>query len=282
MKHLAKELIVHPGSKVRLADIDAGATHGVDKADAEGQLEKNRQRLSVLQYMLYAEAKRSVLVVLQGIDAGGKDGTIKHVMSGLNPQGVTVTSFKVPEGEEKRHDYLWRIHQAVPEWGKIGIFNRSHYEDVLVVRVHDLVPKKVWSRRYEQINDFERRLASNGTQILKFFLHISKEEQLQRFKQRLDDPSRQWKISEADYAEREYWDDYKRAYEDALRKCSTADAPWFVIPANHKWFRDLAVSEIIVETMEKLGISRPEPTVDIAEIRRKYHQTVKEEAVKKR
>src|ERR1022692_2733113 len=215
MKQLARELIVKPGSNIKLHKFDPGDTYGYDKDSCDDHLAKNLKRLSVLQYMLYAEAKRSVLVVLQGIDAGGKDGTIKHVMSGLNPQGVTVTSFKVPEGEEKRHDYLWRIHQAVPEWGKIGIFNRSHYEDVLVVRVHDLVPKKVWSRRYEQINDFERRLASNGTQILKFFLHISKEEQLQRFKQRLDDPSRQWKISEADYAEREYWDDYKRAYEDA-------------------------------------------------------------------
>src|ERR1022692_2896426 len=227
MKHLAKELIVHPGSKVRLADIDAGATHGVDKADAEGQLEKNRQRLSVLQYMLYAEAKRSVLVVLQGIDAGGKDGTIKHVMSGLNPQGVTVTSFKVPEGEEKRHDYLWRIHQAVPEWGKIGIFNRSHYEDVLVVRVHGLVPKPVWSKRFDQINDFEKMLSASGVRIVKFLLYISKEEQAARFRDRLDHKSKNWKFSPADLKERQYWDEYTAAFEDMLRKCSTKCAPWY-------------------------------------------------------
>src|ERR1051326_6647008 len=177
MKHLAKELIVDPNSKVKLAGIDPGGTHGVDKAAAAGQLDKNRKRLSVLQYLLYAEARRALLVVLQGIDAGGKDGTIRHVMSGLNPQGVDVTSFKVPEGAEKRHDYLWRVHAAVPEYGKIGIFNRSHYEDVLVVRVHGLVPKAVWSQRYDQINNFERMLTQNGVTILKFLLYISKDEQ---------------------------------------------------------------------------------------------------------
>src|SRR5690242_15688254 len=170
MKHLAKELIVAPDFKAKLGSIDPDDTHGVAKADAATQLDKNRKRLSVLQYLLYAEAKRSFLVVLQGIDAAGKDGTIKHVMSGLNPQGVGVTSFKVPEGPEKRHDFLWRVHAAVPENGKIGIFNRSHYEDVLVVRVHDLVSKEVWSKRYEQINDFERMLSENNVRIVKFLL----------------------------------------------------------------------------------------------------------------
>jgi len=275
MKHLSKELIVAPGSKIRLEKLDAGDTHGIKKEEALGQLDKNLERLAVLQYQLYAEAQRSLLVVLQGIDAGGKDGTILHVMSGLNPQGVSVTSFKAPEGAEKRHDYLWRVHQAVPERGKIGIFNRSHYEDVLIVRVHDLVPKSVWSKRYDQINDFERRLALNGTHILKFFLHISKEEQLKRFEQRLDDPTKRWKISESDYTEREYWDDYVQAYEDALAKCNTEDSPWFVIPADHKWFRDLVVSEIIVATLESMDIQVPKPTVNIEDIRQKYHSAVK-------
>src|SRR6478735_5044908 len=177
MKHLADELIAKPGKKFRLRDIDPSDTHGIDRKTAEAQLQKDREDLLELQNCLYAESRRSVLVVLQGIDAGGKDGTIRHVMSGLNPQGVSVTSFKVPEGEEKRHDYLWRVHRAVPEWGKIGIFNRSHYEDVLVVRVHDLVPKSVWSQRYDQINDFERMLTQNGVHILKFLLLISKDEQ---------------------------------------------------------------------------------------------------------
>src|ERR1035438_1087859 len=279
----SKDFRIGPDAKVRLKDFDPGfdGKHEDKKAALE-RIEHLRQRMDDLQDELYAEHKRSLLICLQALDAGGKDGVVRHVFRSMNPEGCRVASFKEPSKEELDHDFLWRIERQTPRRGEVVIFNRSHYEDVLIVRVHDLVPKKVWSKRYEQINDFERRLASNGTQILKFFLHISKEEQLQRFKQRLDDPSRQWKISEADYTERECWSDYIRAYEDALSKCSTADAPWFVIPANHKWFRDLAVSEIIVETMEKLGISRPEPTVDIAEIHRKYHQTVKEENVKKR
>ena len=207
--------------------------------------------------MLYAESRRSLLVVLQGIDAGGKDGTIQHVMSGLNPQGVRVTSFKVPEGAEKRHDYLWRIHNAVPEFGQIGIFNRSHYEDVLVVRVHNLVPKAVWKKRYAQINDFERMLADNGTRIVKFLLYIDKEEQAQRFRERLDDKAKNWKFSMADLKEREHWDEYIAAYQDMLRKCSTKDAPWYVIPANKKWFRNLAVSQILREELEAMSLKYP-------------------------
>src|ERR1035437_3757891 len=190
MNKLERALAVPPGSRIKLSDIDPANTHGVQKAEASKRLAKNLERLSVLQYMLYAEARRSLLVVLQGIDAGGKDGTIKHVMSGLNPQGVDVTSFKVPEGAEKRHDYLWRIHQAVPEWGKIGIFNRSHYEDVLVVRVHGLVPKPVWSKRFDQINDFEKMLSASGVRIVKFLVYIGKEEQAVRFRARLDDKSK--------------------------------------------------------------------------------------------
>ena len=195
---------------------------------------RTSQRLSVLQYLLYAEARRALLVVLQGIDAGGKDGTIRHVMSGLNPQGVRVTSFKVPEGAEKRHDYLWRVHAAVPEFGQIGIFNRSHYEDVLVVRVHSLVPKSVWKKRYAQINDFERMLTDNGMRIVKFLLYIDKDEQAKRFRERIEDKTKNWKFSPADLKEREYWDQYIAAYEDMLRQCSTKYAPWYVIPANRK------------------------------------------------
>jgi PPK2 family polyphosphate:nucleotide phosphotransferase len=266
MKDLGRKLIVQPGSKFKLADLDPAETHGLNKAPAARHLQKNLERLAVLQYQLYAEGQRALLVVLQGIDAGGKDGTIRHVMSGLNPQGVTVTPFKVPEGEEKRHDYLWRVHDAVPEWGKLGIFNRSHYEDVLVVRVHDLVPKSVWSKRYRHINEFERMLSDNGVRIVKFLLYISKDEQAKRFQERLDDSTKNWKFSMADVKEREFWDDYIRAYDDALRECSTDYAPWYVIPANHKWFRNLAVSQIIVDTLEDMKLKFPKPTIDPKEI----------------
>jgi len=266
MKHLAKELIVKPNSKIKLGEIDPADTHGISKADAQGQLEKNCQRLSVLQYQLYAEARRSLLVVLQGIDAGGKDGTIRHVMSGLNPQGVEVTPFKAPEGAEKRHDYLWRVHKAVPEHGKIGIFNRSHYEDVLVVRVHDLVPKPVWSQRYDQINCFEEMLDASGVRIVKFLLYISKDEQAKRFRERLEDKTKNWKFSADDIKERAYWDQYIDAFEAVLRKCSTKAAPWYVIPANHKWFRNLAVSQILVDTLDGMDLKFPKPPADLKEI----------------
>jgi PPK2 family polyphosphate:nucleotide phosphotransferase len=267
MKHLTRELIVAPKSKIMLAHLDPEDTHGVDKASAARQLTKNLERLSVLQYMLYAESRRSLLVVLQGIDAGGKDGTIRQVMSGLNPQGVDVTSFKVPEGAEKRHDYLWRIHSAVPEWGKMGIFNRSHYEDVLVVRVHSLVPKPVWSKRYDQINDFECTLAESGVRIVKFLLYISKDEQAKRFRERIDDKKKNWKFSPADLKEREYWDQYIEAYQEMLRKCSTDWAPWYVIPANHKWFRNLAVSQILREALENMNLKFPKPVADLSGIK---------------
>lgn len=257
MKKLAQALMIKPGSKTALTDIDPSDTHGIDKKEAQKTFPKHCEKLAELQYRLYAEAKRAVLVVLQGIDAAGKDGTIRHVMSGLNPQGVTVTPFKVPEGEEKRHDFLWRIHKAVPEWGTMGIFNRSHYEDVLVVRVHDLVPKKIWSKRYEQINDFERMLSESNTRIVKFLLYISKEEQAQRFQERIDDKNKRWKFSSADIKEREFWDQYIEAYDEMLRKCSTDWAPWYVIPSNHKWFRNLAVAEILVETMEEMRLKFP-------------------------
>src|ERR1017187_8199602 len=267
MKDLAKALLVKPGARIRLAAIDPADTFGYDKEAAAGHLGKNLDRLNVLQYLLYAEASRAVLVVLQGIDAAGKDGAIRDVMTGLNPQGVKVTSFKVPEGPEKRHDYLWRIHLALPEFGQLGIFNRSHYEDVLVVRVHNLVPKAVWSKRYQQINDFERMLSENGVVILKFLLYISKEQQAERFRQRLEDKTRNWKFSPDDLKEREYWDQYIEAYEDALCKCGTAWAPWHVIPANKKWFRNLAVSQVMVDTLERMDLKYPKPTADLSEIK---------------
>jgi PPK2 family polyphosphate:nucleotide phosphotransferase len=262
--NFSKELAVKPGKKVRLADWNPEDTLGWDKGHkTKASLDKNIEKLDKLQYLLYAEHKRALLIVLQGLDAAGKDGTIRHVMDGVNPQGCKVTPFKKPSEEELAHDFLWRVHKAVPERGDIGIFNRSHYEDVLVVRVHNLVPKDVWSRRYDQINDFEEMLYQNNVKILKFFLHISKDEQKKRFQQRIDDPDRRWKISQADFDERKFWGDYTGAYEDALAKCSTAHAPWFVIPANKKWFRNLAVSHIITETLESLNMKFPPPTVDI-------------------
>ncbi len=267
MSKLEEVLAVPPGSKFKLADFDPAATHGVSKAAAAARLEKHLKRLAALQYLLYAESRRSLLVVLQGIDAGGKDGTIRHVMSGLNPQGVKVTPFKVPEGAEKRHDFLWRVHNAVPAFGEIGIFNRSHYEDVLVVRVHGLVPKSVWSKRYRQINDFERMLSENGVSILKFLLYISKEEQAQRFRLRIEDRRRNWKFSPADIKEREYWDQYIEAYQDALRECSTDWAPWYVIPSNKKWFRNLAVSEIIVNALDRMDLKYPKPDPSLSGIK---------------
>src|ERR1700728_4572472 len=261
--NFTEELIVKPGKKVKLSKWDPEDTLGWDKDHkTKESLEKTIERIDKLQYLMYAEHKRTLLIVLQGLDAAGKDGTIRHVMSGVNPQGCTVTSFKKPSPEELAHDYLWRVHKAVPEFGDIGIFNRSVYEDVLVVRVHNLVPERVWSKRYDQINDFERLLHDNHVKILKFFLHISKDEQKKRFQQRIDDPDRRWKISQADFDERKFWADHTGAYEDARAKCSTAHAPWFVIPANKKWFRNLAVSHIIAETLEEMNMKFPPPALD--------------------
>jgi len=275
-KRFVKDFRISPGESIRLRDFNPSYKGKYQKHEALEKVEELRQKMSDLQQHLFAERKRSLLVVLQALDAGGKDGVIKHVIGSMNPDGCHVANFKEPTQQELAHDFLWRIEAQTPAKGEIAIFNRSHYEDVLVVRVHNLVPKSVWSQRYDLINDFERRLIQNGTHILKFFLHISKEEQLQRFDQRLDDPAKRWKISEADYSERERWDDYLRAYEDAFARCNNEDAPWFVIPADHKWFRDLAISEIIVSTMERMNFQLPQPTVDIAEIRRKYHSAAAE------
>jgi PPK2 family polyphosphate:nucleotide phosphotransferase len=248
------------GSKhVDLAEIDPAATHGWKKPAAEEATEGQLARLTDLQDRLWAEGKHKVLVVLQGIDAAGKDGTIRRVMTAFNPQGCVVASFKVPTPEELAHDFLWRVHKRVPGAGEIGIFNRSHYEDVLVVRVHDLVPKSVWSKRYRLIREFERELAETGTTILKFFLYIDREEQRQRFQERLDDPKKRWKFSMGDLAERKLWDKYIAAYEDALSETSTELAPWYVIRANRNWFRNLAVSSILADTIEDLKPQYPAP-----------------------
>lgn len=254
---LRDALILRPGSRVDLATHDPAATHGHDKADADEELTKGLERLADLQDRLWAEQKHAVLVVLQGIDAAGKDGTIRHVMSAFNPQGCPVTSFKVPTTTELAHDYLWRAHQRTPGKGEIAIFNRSYYEDVLVVRVHEFVPKEVWSRRYDQINAWERMLTEEGTTIVKFFLNISADEQRQRFQDRVDDPRKQWKFKMSDLDERKRWDDYRAAFEAALERCSTDVAPWYVIPANRNWFRNLAVAEILGDVLAGLKPAYP-------------------------
>ncbi|QIB33536.1 polyphosphate kinase 2 family protein [Ancylobacter pratisalsi] len=274
--NLRKKLIAKPGKRIKLSKIDA-AFHGnyADDEQAKDALARNVARLAELQQKLYAEKKHALLIVLQGIDAAGKDGTCWHVMAAMNPLGTYVKSFKQPTEEEQRHDFLWRVHPFAPGLGQMAVFNRSHYEEVLVPRVHDLVPKSVWSSRYDLINSFEEGLTQAGVTLLKFFLYITPEEQLERFRQRLDDPARQWKISEADYTERAHWDAYIDAYEDMLEKCSTPHAPWYVIPSNHKWFRNLAVSTIIEATLDDMKLTLPEPTVNLDEIRRKYHQAKK-------
>ncbi len=269
---------VEPDSKVKLAKLDPGDTgkHESEEA-AQREIEDCEGKLARQQALLYAEHKHSILIVLQALDAGGKDGTIKHVFSLVNPQGTSVVGFKQPTPAELAHDFLWRIHPHAPGKGEIAIFNRSHYEDVLVTRVHKLIAKASWTERYRRIRDFETLIAENGTTILKFFLHISKEEQLARFAQRLDDPHRNWKISESDYNERALWDDYIEAFEDAIEATSTKHAPWYVIPSNHKWFRNLAVSQILADTMEDLKLAFPPPSVDLADIRRKHHAALEEE-----
>jgi PPK2 family polyphosphate:nucleotide phosphotransferase len=260
-------MLVKPGTKVSLKKYDPDDKGRYRHHDeAEERLRDQLDELNKLQYLLYAEHQRAVLIILQGMDTAGKDGTIRHVMSGLTPQGVRVTSFKAPTEEELAHDFLWRVHQAVPRHGDLGIFNRSHYEDVLVVRVHELVPRDVWKSRYEQINEFEKMLTENRTIILKFFLHISKREQKDRLEARLKDPDRNWKLTLKDVQERQYWSDYCEAYEEALTRCSTEWAPWHIIPANHKWYRNLLVAEIIVKTLRDLDMKFPPPSKDLSKI----------------
>jgi PPK2 family polyphosphate:nucleotide phosphotransferase len=267
-----KRFKVVPGTKVRLKDIDPGfKDHGKSRDGAADEIEQDRDNLRSLQERFYADGRRSLLICLQGLDAGGKDGTINHILGAMNPQGCRVVGFKQPSAEEAAHDFLWRAHHATPPKGSVAIFNRSHYEDVLIVRVHNLVPKEVWSRRYKQINAFEKELVDSNTDILKFYLHISEKEQLRRFEDRLDDPTKRWKISESDYAERKSWDEYMAAYEEVLSRCSTPHAPWFVIPSDHKWFRNLAIARVVVEHLEGLDLKFPKPSVSLERIRREYH-----------
>jgi PPK2 family polyphosphate:nucleotide phosphotransferase len=256
---LGDALRVKPGSKIDLGSFDAAQTFGHDKVAAVAAEAALEPRMTSLQERLWAEAKHPVLIVLQGIDAAGKDGTIRKVMDAFNPQGCTVTGFKVPTPIELAHDYLWRVHPHTPEKGTIAIFNRSHYEDVLVVRVHDLVPETVWRKRYDHITAWERTLTDEGTTIVKFFLFIDRDEQKQRLEARRDDPTKSWKFSASDLAERKLWDRYIEAFEECLERTSTPDSPWYLIPSNRKWFRNLAVSSIVAETLEALDPVYPPP-----------------------
>jgi PPK2 family polyphosphate:nucleotide phosphotransferase len=260
---------IDPGTKVDLDKYDPHDTSGFEGKDADEKKESDKlnEELRGLQEMFYAEHKSKVLVVLQGMDTAGKDGVIHRVFMGVNPQGVQVAHFGVPTQEELDHDFLWRIHQKVPGKGEIVIFNRSHYEGVLVERVHKLVAPEIWQRRYKDINAFERLLSEDGTVILKFYLHISKDEQKKRLQDRLDDPTKEWKFSINDLPERKFWDEYMKAYQDMLSQTSTEWAPWHLIPSDHKWYRDLVVSRIIVKTMEKMDMHYPKPEKDLSSVK---------------
>jgi PPK2 family polyphosphate:nucleotide phosphotransferase len=260
-----KRYLIEPGQQVKLSDWDPNDTSVFrgGKEQAKIEVQKLNKRLEELQEILFAEHKHKVLIVLQAMDTGGKDGAIRHVFEGVNPQGTRVANFKEPSTEELDHDYLWRIHKQMPAKGELVIFNRSHYEEVLIVRVHHLVPDKDWKKRFDQINAFEQILAENGTTILKFYLHIDKDEQKQRLQARLDNPNKRWKFRKGDLEERKLWQDYMEAYEDVLNKTSTAAAPWIIVPANHKWYRDLVISSVLVETLEGLKMKFPQPEEDL-------------------
>ncbi len=271
MIDLIKTYRVIGGKKVNLSSYPTRADESLgDRASVSKFTEEMINRMRDLQYRLYVEAKQSLLIVLQAPDAAGKDGTIRRVLGRMNPQGCRTYPFKVPSSLELRHDFLWRIHACVPGAGQVSIFNRSHYEDVLIARVDSLVPPKVWQRRYDHINAFESLLADRGTKILKFYLHISHEEQLDRFESRLDEPEKHWKLNAGDYAARDQWDDYRKAYEDAMRKCSTPESPWFVIPADQKWYRDAVIAGIVAQTLEKMDPKLPKLDVDLEQIRQLY------------
>ena len=251
-----------PGRKIKLSKIDPDDTGGITKEDALQRFCELREKIYELQEILFAEGRRSLLLVFQAMDTGGKDGAIKNLCAGLNPAGLEVTSFKAPSSEDLDHDFLWRVHKAAPRKGMIGVWNRSHYEDVLIVRVHKLVPKKVWKARYDQINRFEEILSENGTTIVKFMLHISKEEQKRRLQARLDRPEKWWKFNTNDIKERALWGAYQKAYEDAINNCSTKCAPWHVVPANHKWARNLALAEIVLRTLKEMDPRYPKVSFD--------------------
>ena len=259
---------VKPGAKVRLSkwDPDDQSEFKGDKEQGRAKVAKINDDLEALQDLLYGEHKHKVLVVLQAMDTAGKDGVIRSVFDGVNPQGVQVAAFKAPSAQELDHDYLWRVHQYAPGKGEMVIFNRSHYEDVLVVRVHNLAPKEVWNRRYEHINAFEKMLADEGTTILKFFLHISKDEQKARLQARLDDPEKHWKFAVGDLAERKLWDQYMDAYNDAIEQTSTSWAPWYIVPANRKWYRDLVISTVLVKALKDLKMKYPENKDDLSKV----------------
>ncbi len=258
---------VAPGQKLELSNWDPNDTGDIaDKSEARQLLKIERKRIVALQERLFAEAQQSLLVILQATDTGGKDGTIKHVLKGVNQQGCRVRAFKVPNSVELAHDFLWRYHQHTPRDGYMMVFNRSHYEDVIVVRVKNLVEEEVWSKRYEQINDFERMLTANNTRVLKFYLHISKDEQKERLQARLDDPEKHWKFSTRDLAERARWDAYQVAFHDAIAKCSTDYAPWYVVPANNKWYRNLVVARVIANTLEEMNPQFPPPEPGLEDI----------------
>jgi PPK2 family polyphosphate:nucleotide phosphotransferase len=253
---------ITPKHKLRLSKIDPEDTGNLNKNASAQCLAELHEKISVLQQRLFAEHRRSLLIIFQALDTGGKDGAIKSLCSGLNPAGLEIASFKVPTQVELDHDFLWRAHKVAPSRGMIGIWNRSHYEDVLVVRVHKLIAKKVWEARYEQINAFEEILCANGTSVVKFMLHISKDEQKKRLEARLHDPEKQWKFNPNDLKERALWDDYQRAYEDAVNCCATKSLPWYVVPANHKWARNIAVAEIVLRVLTKMDPRFPNPSFD--------------------
>ena len=263
-----KQYLVEPGTKVKLSNWDPNDTGDLKGGKQEGLAEVARlnKNLEELQEILYAEHKHQVLIVLQGMDTSGKDGVIRHVFEGVNPQGVRVASFKAPTPEELDHDYLWRVHKVTPGKGEMVIFNRSHYEEVLIVRVHNLVPPEVWKNRFEQIKAFEQMLAESGTTILKFYLYIDKDEQKQRLQARLDDPNKHWKFHLGDLEDRKLWSDYMQAYEDVLSKTSTEYAPWMIVPANRKWYRDVVISSVLVDTLEKLKMKFPEPEENLESV----------------
>jgi len=260
-------VVVRPGDRIRLAEIDPGESGGSSKTEATAKIDKLRERLAELQEALYAEHQRSLLIVIQAMDTGGKDGAIKSLCLGLDPNGVQLTNFKYPTAEEKDHDFLWRVHKAEPRKGSVGLWNRSHYEDVLVPLVHGEITKKVWAERCEDINAFEQLLSRNGVTILKFFLHISKEEQKCRLEARLKEPNKLWKFNPGDLKEREFWGDYQRAYEEVMNYCSSKEAPWRIVPSDRKWMRNLVILETVVETLEKMDPKYPKPAIDPKDIK---------------
>lgn len=264
---MSKKQPIRVHGKIDLKRFDPGHTGGLDKQESRVRTALYCERVAELQELLYANADRSVLIVLQGMDTSGKDGAGKRLLEYVTPAGVETTNFKAPSSEERAHDFLWRVHKAVPRHGNIGVFNRSHYEEVLIARVLNLVPEKVWRRRYSQINDFEKILTDNGVVLLKFFLHISKEEQAERLRARINDPRKNWKFQKDDLVMRKHWGHFQEAYEDALSHCSPDHAPWHIVPADHKWYRDHVIAKTVAEAMEELRLSWPEPKEDLSKIR---------------